>query len=460
MIAGGLCGEAGALSITRCYDEFQAARRSATAMNPLRSLNTLIRRTARQALLLLPRRRRYRVRRFFAAYDQVPGPRLVVKIAESREELEACFRLLHDRYVRCGYMAPDVSGMRVTIYHALPTTTILCALFDGRVVGTLALIRENVMGLPLQRIFDLTAVRAKHGKLAEVSGLAIAPDFRGVGGLVLLPLLKFVYEYCTALADIRHLLIATHPRDIETYEALLFFRRLSGGIVPNYDFVNGAPAVGARLDLKFAPEILRRYYGERPLRHNLHHYFVTMRLPNLKLPTRPVEGMPPELLDYFFNRQTHLFATLSERRKQLLHLIYDRPDYRRVLPPLAQPAGAPPVRQHRRFPFTCRGRLAAGNGSLTTIAIEISEVSRYGFRAGSAQEVPQDTWMTATILVSQEESARLQVRCVQTTVLGGKCRCGFQIGEPDLVWRKFVNALHDGRAAGDIDQPSRFLPDH
>ena len=90
---------------------------------------------------------------------------------QTKEELEACFRLLHDAYVRRGYMKPDPSGMRVTIYHALPTTTTLCALFDGKVVGTISLIRESAIGFPLQRIFDLTSVRAKRGNIAEVSAL-------------------------------------------------------------------------------------------------------------------------------------------------------------------------------------------------------------------------------------------------------------------------------------------------
>jgi hypothetical protein len=65
--------------------------------------------------------------------------------------------LLHDAYVAAGFMKPAVSGLRVTIYHALPTTTTLCAKFDGQVVGTLSLIRESVFGFPLQAIFDLTA---------------------------------------------------------------------------------------------------------------------------------------------------------------------------------------------------------------------------------------------------------------------------------------------------------------
>jgi hypothetical protein len=54
-----------------------------------------------------------------------------------------------------GYMKPAPGSAR-TIYHALPTTTTLCAKYDGKVVGTLSLIRESLFGFPLQAIFDLT----------------------------------------------------------------------------------------------------------------------------------------------------------------------------------------------------------------------------------------------------------------------------------------------------------------
>ena len=432
------------------------------AMRPLKFLKEITHQAAREALALLPRRKRFRAFRFCAEYDPAPDPRLIFKIAETREELEACFRLLHDTYVRRGFMQPDPSGLRVTIYHALPTTTTLCAKHNGKVVGTLSLIRESAIGFPLQRIFDLTSIRGRRGNIAEASALAIHPDYLRRGGMVLLPLMKFMYEYCTTFFDTRHLVIAVNPRHVETYESLLFFRRLSGTVVDNYDFVNGAPAVGATLDLKHAPEILRKHYGNRPLRRNLHHYFVAMQLPNIEMPSRrfyttndPV--MTPELIDHFFNRQTDVFASLSERKKGLLHMIYDLPEYRKVLPPLPQPSGELKVRQHRRFSVKCPGRLAAPEDEGTSIAMEISEVSRYGFRARTRQPVNPDVWLTAVIQLGRQETSLLQVRCVQDTQFEGNHRYGFQIGEPDLIWRKFVNALYDGRTQGDLDNATRFL---
>ncbi len=81
----------------------------------------------RRTISWLPRSQRFKVFRSFADCNPAPSRRLVLKIAETRTELEACFSLLHDAYVESGFMKPDPSGMRVTIYHALPTTTRLCA---------------------------------------------------------------------------------------------------------------------------------------------------------------------------------------------------------------------------------------------------------------------------------------------------------------------------------------------
>ena len=85
-------------------------------------LRFLITQTGRKLFSMLPQKRRHEVYRSFVDC-KIPNERLVLKIAESREELEACFKLLHDAYVSSGFMTPDPSGMRVTIYHALPTTT-------------------------------------------------------------------------------------------------------------------------------------------------------------------------------------------------------------------------------------------------------------------------------------------------------------------------------------------------
>ena len=411
----------------------------------------------------LPRNQRFKIIRSFADCNPNPSERLILKIAETKEELEACFALLHDAYVESGFMTPDPSGLRVTIYHALPTTTTLCAKYDGRVVGTISMIRESALGIPLQKIFDLSDVREKGGQIAEVSALAVHRSFRKTGGSILFPLMKFMYEYCTTFFDTRHLVIAVNPRHIEMYESLLFFQRLSATVVEKYDFVNGAPAVGATLDLKEAPEIFRKNYASKPDRQNLHAYFTKVKLPNIQFPRRrfyttndPV--LTPELVDHFFNVRTQTFKNLSPRKQALLHTIYDLPEYRAILPQVTGNSDGPPIRSHPRFSVKCPAQIIFTTGEGTQIVtIEVVEVSRYGFRARSEKSLPLNTWFDTSIKLGNADTSHIRSQALRAHDVDHNRFYGFSLGNPDLIWQKFVSALYRSKIYSDLDSPTRFM---
>lgn len=427
---------------------------------------SLLHQTLRKIFSFFPRTLRFAVYRSFVDCDPKPDKRLVLKIAETKEELEACFRLLHDAYVGSGFMKPDPSGMRATIYHALPTTTTLCAKFDGEVVGTLSLIRESVFGFPLQSIFDLHEVREKQGRVAEVSALAVHPKFRKTGGSILFPLMKFMYEYCSTFFDTRHLVIAVNPNRIEMYESLLFFERLEQHAVDNYDFANGAPAVGASLDLHAAPEIFKRVYGKKPRRKNLYLYFLRTRLRNIVMPSRryfttndPV--MTPELLDYFFNECTHTFQDLDDREKGLLHSIYNLPEYKPVLPAVfSESTFQVRQRKHQRYSLKCPGSFSVtSDGKTDVYALSVVEFSDDGFLANSKTTLPENVWGAVSVRLGSEEKSVVKAMVVRGSHKGSHGFYGFKLAESDLSWRKLVGVLKSGTTHEDLDNATRFLQD-
>ena len=419
-----------------------------------RSLGSVLRRSAhqltRRAVALLPRPWRFALARAMVDCEFDPGPRLQLKIADTREELEACFALLHDAYVGEGYMAPDPSGLRVTAYHALPTTTTLCAKVDGRVVGTLSLIREGLFGFPMQTAFDLAAVRAKQGRIAEVSALAVHRDYRRTGGRILFPLMKFMHDYCRAYFDTRHLVIAVNPNKIEMYEALLGFERLPAAVVDRYDFANGAPAVGATLDLHALPGKLKAGYGTRPDRRNLYRYFIEHRLPNVVAPLRryhttndPV--MTEALIEYFFVRRTRAYAALDPRRQLLLRSMY-------ALGPLpaGQPVDATLQRAHPRYSisFPASWRPLGGGGECP---LRLTDLSRSGFRAEGDAPLPsgQRGWLSVELgegLWSVVDATVVRRAADAATTLS----YGFQITTADAAWHACVDALQRGRTHADL----------
>ncbi|UXH80214.1 GNAT family N-acetyltransferase [Roseateles amylovorans] len=423
-----------------------------------------IRKRLHQALRLmfsrLPRPLRFGVYRRMADCDPAPSERLELKVAETQEELDACFRILHDAYVGSGFMKPDPSGLRVTIYHALPTTTTLCAKYDGVVVGTISMVREGVFGFPLQSVFDLEGVRAKGGKIAEISALAVAPAFRKTGGAILFPLMKFMHQYCTEYFDTRHLVIAVNPDKIELYEALLFFTRLREQTVANYDFANGAPAVGATLDLQDADRLFERGYRGRPAHKNLHTYFFRHRLPNIKLPERryhttndPV--MTPALLDHFFNQVVPVFPQLSDRQKALLWSVYRQVEFRHVLPMLTggEDVGRA-LRQYPRYSIRCPGFIdlpSAHDGpALGHVTLDVIEVSAQGFQAECKLPLPLQIDGHVEIQLGHSETSHLTARAVRRRDTDEGVFYGFRIDEPDRNWRSFVSALEMGQTARDL----------
>lgn len=413
-----------------------------------------INRSARSALQLAPREVRFAVIRSMVECEDEPDPRLELKIAETRDELEACFSLLHDAYVGSGFMKPHPSGMRVTIYHALPTTTTLCAKFDGKVVGTVSIVREGVFGFPMQSIFDLGSVRARGGNIAEVSALAIHPGFRKTGGTILFPLMKFLHEYCTRHFDTRHLVIAVNPDRIELYEALLLFQRLRATPIDSYDFANGAPAVGASVDLSLFPDQMREVYGRRHPRRNLHQYFCESALANIHHPTQryfttnhPV--LTPELMDHFFNRRTRVFDSLDEQRRCLLRSIYDLDAYAPVLPAVSAEAAERFASRHEdRFSLRCPARMLVGADR--SIDMSVTRLAGDQFEAESAHVLPQAPRSQVVVQLGRTVRSVVTATMDLMKVLPPIRRYTFHIESQDAAWERCVNALRRGQTHADL----------
>lgn len=407
-------------------------------------------RIARAALSGLPREARFALYRRMVDCNPTPNPRLTLGVAATQQELEGCFSLLHGAYVASGFMKPDPSGLRVTPYHALPTTTTLFAKFDEQIVGTLSIIREGVFGFPMQSAFDLTAVRAQPGRIAEISALAVHADFRDTGGTILFPLMKFMYQYCSEYFDTRHLVIAVNPKHIEMYESLLLFQRLQADVVNSYDFANGAPAIGATLDLLTAPQqFYDAYEGRRPNK-NLHHYFTRVSLPNIQFPARtyyttndPV--MSPALLDYFFNRQTQVFEQLDQRCRCLLRAIYHEDSYRDVLPTVSdESAVQASLRRHRRYSFKCPATLELGTRNADQLVeLEVIDVSLSGFLARASASLPDQARGVVRIQLGAGLEATADAVVVRSILSKGSPYFGFRIENPGVDWLRKIKGMED-----------------
>ncbi len=112
--------------------------------------------------------------------DESKLDRTTFKIADTVEELESAYRLVHDVYVKEGYMDPHPSKMRITKYNLLSKSTTFVGKHDGRVVLTMSLIPDSEHGLPMDSLFksELDQMRNRGRYIAEVGNLASDPNFR------------------------------------------------------------------------------------------------------------------------------------------------------------------------------------------------------------------------------------------------------------------------------------------
>ena len=165
---------------------------------------------------------------------------------------------MHDRYVERGYCDPAPDGRRTSFHHALDTTRVFVARDAGQVVGTLTLIPDARCAPPMAEIYreELSGLGTARGRLAEVSGLAVAAGLGRRGMEVLLSLVRRVVAYATRVAALDALCIAVHPRHAAFY-ARLGFRRI--GEAKAYRTVNDAPAVALALDLRGASHAVAEF---------------------------------------------------------------------------------------------------------------------------------------------------------------------------------------------------------
>src|SRR5262245_53448679 len=99
---------------------------------------------------LLPTRVRFALIRSQARLAPSDSLGMTFKLVDSPDEALAASRVVHRVYARRGLVPPHPSEMRVTTHGLLSTTSTFVARMGGRVVGTLALVGDGPLGLPLE----------------------------------------------------------------------------------------------------------------------------------------------------------------------------------------------------------------------------------------------------------------------------------------------------------------------
>jgi len=180
-----------------------------------------------------------------------------VEFATRKEHFEEAFRLVYEEYLRKGYCSQITSGMRATIYNALPETVTFCLWREHTLIATASLVPDSSIGLPMEKVYpeEIQVFREKGRKLCEISLLALNSDViaKGILPLYLAERLRCLYLlfkpilwYARKTAVCTDICIAVNPVHKPLYSSL-YFQEFGGERV--YESVMGNPSIAMKLDL-------------------------------------------------------------------------------------------------------------------------------------------------------------------------------------------------------------------
>ena len=198
--------------------------------------------------------------------------------ARTLDEFKAAARLVYQEYRRRGYVPENEAALRLSIFQALPETTTFIALHRTLgVIGTLTLIQDSPLGLPMDEVYqpELGELRGQGHRLAEVSMLSFDSvaerrtafptlQVRKMG--LILGLFKAMFDYVRTRTRTTELIACFHPRHEILYEFLCL--EPLGGLRP-YPMVNGHAAVARHLNILDGQRraatvpILQLFYGRQ-----------------------------------------------------------------------------------------------------------------------------------------------------------------------------------------------------
>ncbi len=179
---------------------------------------------------------------------------LVVRPAGNHFELEQVYRLTYEAYVERGYCRPKPDGKLVHYpqFENISETTVLVALLQKQVMGTVSLTLDGPLGTPMDSDFKATCdtVRAEGLRLAASWRIVTQHSFRGQRQVVM-ALIGEVVRCAFEDFDLDTFLCSFHPRHESIYRRLLGMRTIARS--EGTRGLHGAPAVLMRCDRAAVP---------------------------------------------------------------------------------------------------------------------------------------------------------------------------------------------------------------
>ncbi|WP_432947719.1 N-acyl amino acid synthase FeeM domain-containing protein [Kribbella sp. CA-253562] len=260
----------------------------------------------------LPRRTQRKLLLRHVRVDEQRLQNVEIYPTERREDVKAALSLVYEVYAAKGKVGPNPARLHVTKHNAQPASVIFAARQADQLGGTIALIPDSPLGLPIdcvQRAY-MDELRARGLKICEISGLACSSDLRG-SGLALYLYRAAVHAAIQESFDV--VVITSQPKGALIYSELLVCESF-GAPAHHTSFNDRHPSTALRLDLRTCEgRLYERFDGLTDYQRSPHYLFYGKEVPQIRLPRR--------------------FSVTSERIDASADLIHARPEpFQRLTP--------------------------------------------------------------------------------------------------------------------------------
>jgi hypothetical protein len=275
-------------------------------------------------------------------HDAVPGflRPIEFRAVRTAEELLAASNLAYREFLARQYIRPNAARLCLSLHHALPQTTTFIAVYQRQnIVGTVTLVEDSVLGLPMDEAYktELDALRRQGRRLAQATLMAVDTNLFGPRVFALshgkkllftLRLLRIMLDYVRSATAVQELVACFHPKHQILYD---FLELTPLGGLKAYSRANGHPALARRLDIAQVQRTRRD--------HPAYRLFFG-RAPSAR-PFAKRLRFSPEALRSLFVLQSPVFASASPTELATIKSAYPRYDFARILEGLPQPAAVP-----------------------------------------------------------------------------------------------------------------------
>lgn len=275
---------------------------------------------------------KYSIKKYFSDIGTVE-----YKIASTRKELEGALALVYREYLKRGYISPKYykSGLRITMYNALPDAITFIALKDKEVIGAATLIPDSPLGLPLDEAYkkDADKLRKAGRKICEIGQMAIKSELFGKGFFSLFNFKKLQFIFTLFMAAYQYAIFYKRFDDmcIVTNPKLMIFRFLPFQPISEIKYygydriaIKKKAAVLKRMDLEKMRIVAGKFEQGQPLklsyRMTLYKIFFRDKISQKIFENRFECALKD--LHYFFVKKSDIFKRLNKRQKDYIRHCY------------------------------------------------------------------------------------------------------------------------------------------